>query len=54
MVSVIFACFIIEYLLFVYSKKNILNIDAAVNFIISVILLLLFFYKTIRSKFTES
>ncbi len=52
--SVIFACFIIEYLLFVYSKKNILNIDAAVNFIISVILLLLFFYKTIRSKFTES
>lgn len=52
--SVIFACFIIEYLLFVYSKKNILNIDAIVNFIISVALLGIFFYKAIRIKFTES
>ncbi|CAM3158312.1 VanZ-like domain-containing protein [Chryseobacterium flavum] len=52
--SVIFACFIIEYILFVYSKKNIINTDAIANFIISTILFTLFFYRTIWIKFTES
>ncbi|SDQ40814.1 hypothetical protein SAMN05421664_1492 [Chryseobacterium soldanellicola] len=52
--SLIFICFIIEYILFVYSKKDILNTDAIANFIISFIVLLVFFYKAIRSKFIST
>lgn len=51
--SVIFICFIIEYILFVYSKKRILNTDAIANFIISIIVFFLFFHKMIRSKFVN-
>lgn len=48
--SVIFACFIIEYILFVYSKKNIINTDAIANFIISTILFIFIFLQNYLDK----
>lgn len=52
--SLIFICFMIEYTLYVYSKKEILNTDAIANFLISFIVLLIFFYKPIWKKITVS
>lgn len=51
----IIAILLFEYFIYAYfTSQKILNQDAFLKVIISIIVLLAFFYKTIKSKFTNS
>lgn len=54
-VSSIIIILLIEYIIYAYfTSQKMFNQDALFKMLISLITLLVFFHKTIRSKFTES
>ncbi|VFA41230.1 Uncharacterised protein [Chryseobacterium indologenes] len=54
-IMIIVITFLIEYFIYAYfTSQKLVNRDALFKVIISLIILFIFFYKTIRSKFTGS